>query len=142
MALEKAFAINATPEKVWDALTGELEIADEADYTIERAVPNELLSLWVNLMGGVRAVITYRLIPRDEHTEVVATMEPQGFRYAMFRIITMGRADINYEMVMVEGLANLKAAAEGTDRGGPAAPEGTDGDGPVAPEDSDRSGPA
>lgn len=116
MALEKAFAIHASPEKIWEALTGELEVADEADYSIERAIPNELLALWVNLMGGVRAIITYRLIPRADHTEVVATIEPQGLRYAIFRIITMGRADVNYEMVIVEGLANLKAAAEGTVR--------------------------
>ena len=116
MALERAFAIKASPTEIWSALTGELEAADESAYTIERAVTNELLSLWVDLMGGVRAIITYRLIPRDDHTEVVATMEPQGFRYAIFRILTMGRADINYEMVLVEGLANLKAAAEGTTR--------------------------
>ena len=112
MALEKAFAIKATPAEIWSALTGELEVADDANYTIERAVPNELLSLWVDLLGGVRAMITYKLIPHDDHTEVVATMHPQGFRYAMFRILTMGRADINYEMILVEGLANLKAAAE------------------------------
>ena len=116
MALEKAFAINASPSEIWSALTGELEIADDSSYTIERAVTNELLSLWVDLLGGVRAVITYRLIPHDDNTEVVATMEPQGFRYAIFRILTMDRADINYEMVLVEGLANLKAAAEGTTR--------------------------
>ena len=116
MALEKAFEIKASPAEIWSALTGELKVADESDYTIERAVTNELLSLWVDLLGGVRAIITYRLIPRDGHTEVVATMEPQGFRYAIFRILTMGRADINYEMVLVEGLANLKAAVEGTTR--------------------------
>lgn len=116
MALEKAFAIKASPAEIWNALTGELEVADESDYTIERAVTNELLSLWVDLVGGVRAIITYRLIPHDGHTEVVATMEPQGFRYAIFRILTMGRADINYEMVLVEGLANLKAAVEGATR--------------------------
>ena len=116
MALEKAFAIKASPAEIWSALTGELEVADDSDYTIERAVTNELLSLWVDLVGGGRAIITYRLIPHDDHTEVVATMEPQGFRYAIFRILTMGRADINYEMVLVEGLANLKAAAEGATR--------------------------
>lgn len=112
MALEKAFAIKAEPAAIWQALTGELEIADEAAYTIERAVPNELLSLWVHLQGGIRAVITYRLIPRGDHTEVVATMEPQGLRYTIFRIITLGRADTNYELLLVQGLANLKSAVE------------------------------
>ena len=108
--------IKAEPANIWRALTGELEVADEGHYSIEQAIPNELLSLWVDLQGGISALVTYRLIPRDDHTEVVATMEPQGFRYAIFRILTMGRADINYEMVLVEGLANLKAAVEGTTR--------------------------
>ena len=115
MALEKAFAIKGEPAAIWRALTGELEVADATAYTIERAVPNELLSLWVDLDGGVRALLTYRLIPRDDHTEVVATMEPHGLRYAVFRIITFGRADTNYELVLVQGLANLKEAVESAD---------------------------
>lgn len=112
MVLEKAFAIKAEPAAIWRALTGELEVADEAAYGVERAVPNELLSLWVDLQGGIRAILTYRLIPHEDHTEVVATMEPQGLRYAIFRMITLGRADTNYELLLVEGLANLKRAVE------------------------------
>ena len=119
MVLEKAFAIKAEPAAIWHALTGELEVADESAYSVERAVPNELLSLWVELQGGVRAILSYRLIPRDDHTEVVATMEPQGFRYAVFRILTMGRADTNYELLLVEGLSNLKQAVEAGGEGPP-----------------------
>ena len=112
MALEKAFAIKAPPAAIWRALTGDLEVADASAYTIERAVPNELLSLWVELDGGIKALLTYQLIPRNDHTEVVATMEPQGLRYAIFRIITLGRSDTNYEIVLVQGLANLKETVE------------------------------
>ena len=112
MVLEKAFAIKAEPAAIWQALTGELEIADEAHFDVERAVPNEFLSLWVNLQGSIRTLLTYRLIRRDDHTEVVATIEPHGLRYAVFRMITFGRADTNYELLLVEGLANLKRAVE------------------------------
>lgn len=112
MALEKAFAINAEPAAIWRALTGELQVADASAYQIERTIPNEELALWVEIQGGIRALLTYRLIPRKDHTEVVATMEPQGLRYAIFRVITLGRADINYELALVEGLANLKRAVE------------------------------
>ena len=115
MALEKAFAIKASPQEIWDALTGELEVSDATSYEVERAVPGELLSLWVNLQDGIRANITYKLIPRDDHTEVVATMVPEGFRYTLFRILTFGKGDTNYEMILVEGLANLKRAVEGGD---------------------------
>jgi hypothetical protein len=119
VAIEKAFAIKAEPAAIWRALTGELEVADASAYKIERAVPNERLSLWVELLGGVRAHLTYQLIPRDDHTEVIATMVPHGLRYAIARIITLGRADTNYEVVLVQGLANLKEAVEGA--GGAAA---------------------
>ncbi len=112
MTIEKAFAINATPAAIWQALTGELELGDKSRYEIERAIANESLSLWVELQGGIRARMTYKLIPQSEHTEVVATMEPEGFRYAFFRIITLGRANANYEIALVEGLANLKRTVE------------------------------
>jgi len=110
--VEKAFAIHAEPAAIWSALTGELNIEDDTSYEIERSVPNELLSLWVDLQSGVRARITYRLIPREDHTEVVATMEPEGLRYVLFRMITLGRAEVNYELMLVEGLSNLKQAVE------------------------------
>ena len=125
MPVEKAFAIKAEPAAIWRALTGELEIADEAHYTVERAVPNEHLSLWVELQDGIRAILTYRINPREEDTEVVATMEPQGLRYVISRILTLGRIDTNYEMVLVEGLANLKRTVElGDER--PAEPHPSD----------------
>ncbi|MCH8993682.1 MAG: hypothetical protein IH959_01780 [Chloroflexi bacterium] len=119
MVLEKVFAIKAEPAAIWEALTGELTVADEGAYEVERAIPNELLSLWVEIQGGIRAILTYRLIPRGDHTEVSATMEPLGFRYAMFRMLTLGRADANYELLLAEGLSNLKQAVEGG--GGPGA---------------------
>ena len=43
-------------------------------------------------------------------------MDPQGFRYLISRIITFGRADTNYELLLVEGLANLKRAVEEGER--------------------------
>jgi hypothetical protein len=110
--LEKAFAINATPEAIWRALTGELQVGDASGYEIEESVPNERLSLWVDVQPGVRARLTYAITPRGDHTEVAATMEPEGLRYTIFRMITLGRAEVNYELMLVEGLANLKSAVE------------------------------
>lgn len=112
MTLEKAFAIKAEPAAIWRALTGELDVADESHYQIERAVPNELLTLRVQLQGGIDASLTYRLLPEQDHTQVVATMHPEGLRYVLFRILTLGRADTNYEMLLVQGLSNLKQAVE------------------------------
>ena len=115
MAVEKAFAINAEPPKIWEELTKEIGLAEDGVYTIEESIVNEYLELRVKFQDGIEAHISYRLIPRDDHTEVVATMHPEGLRYAIFQMITFGRSNINYEMGLVVGLANLKAAVEGTE---------------------------
>ena len=115
MAVEKAFAINAEPPKIWEELTKEIGLAEDGVYTIEESIVNEYLELRVKFQDGIEAHISYRLIPRDDHTEVVATMHPEGLRYAIFQMSTFGRSNINYEMGLVVGLANLKAAVEGTE---------------------------
>jgi hypothetical protein len=114
MPIEKAFAIKAEPKAIWDALTAELAQAEPGAFDVERAVTNESLTVWVTLQAGVRAPITYRLIRREDHTEVVATMEPQGLRSAIFNILTLGRSKVNYELALAQGLANLKEAVEGS----------------------------
>jgi len=110
--IEKAFAIKAQPAAIWRALMSDLSLGERDAYEVERRVTNEELSLWVELQGGVRARLTYRLIPREDHTEVVATMEPSGLRYLFARIVSFGRVNTNYELVLVQGLANLKQAVE------------------------------
>ena len=117
MPLEKAFAIHAEPGAIWQALMGEVRSADPETYELERSEPPELLVLRVQLSGGIDARMTYRLIPRADHTEVVATMEPEGFRYLFFQLITFGRSNTGYELALVEGLSNLKQAAEGQREG-------------------------
>lgn len=113
MAVEKAFAINAEPSEIWAVLTSEMNLAEQDVYEVEESIVNEYLALRVRFQDGIEAHISYRLIPRDNHTEVVATMHPEGMRYAIFQMITFGRSNINYEMGLVVGLANLKAAVEG-----------------------------
>ena len=113
MAVEKAFAINAEPAKICEVLTSEISLAEQGVFEVEESITNEYLALRVRFQDGIEAHISYRLIPRDDHTEVVATMHPEGMRYAIFQMITFGRSNINYEMGLVVGLANLKAAVEG-----------------------------
>ena len=113
MAVEKAFAINAEPAKIGEVLTSEINLAEQGVFEVEESITNEYLALRVRFQDGIEAHISYRLIPRDDHTEVVATMHPEGMRYAIFQMITFGRSNINYEMGLVVGLANLKAAVEG-----------------------------
>jgi len=110
--VEKAFAIHAEPAVIWRELTGELAQAPPGSHTVERSVEERELVVRVELQSGIDAVITYQLIPREDHVEVVARMEPQGLRYALLRTFTFGRCDVGYELALAEGLSNLKKAAE------------------------------
>lgn len=112
MPLEKAFAIHAEPAAIWRSLMDELRAADPGTFELERSLPNEELTIRVQL-HGVGARITYRLLPRPDHTEVVAVMEPEGLRYHLLQILTLGRANTGYELALAQGLSNLKQAAEG-----------------------------
>jgi len=112
VGLEKAFAINAEPAVIWRELTRELAEAASGSHTVERSVEPRELAVRVELQSGIEALITYELIPREDYVEVVARMEPRGFRYAVFRVITLGRYNTGYELALVQGLSNLKEAAE------------------------------
>jgi hypothetical protein len=114
MPIEKAFAIKAPRERILAAIEGELSGArqhGDATFEVLERDPPRLLRLRVAL-GGIPCHLTYRLSPRDGDTEVSATIEPYGLRYAAFQVITLGRNRHGFEVALVEGLANLKAAVE------------------------------
>ena len=110
--MEKAFAIHAEPAVIWRELTRELAQAPPGSHTIERSLEERELVVRVELQDGIEAVITYELIPRGDHVEVVARMEPRGFRYSFLRAVTLGHCDTGYELALAEGLSNLKQASE------------------------------
>jgi hypothetical protein len=112
VSLEKAFAIHAEPAIIWRELTRELAQAPSGGHAVERSLEERELTVRVELQSGIEAIITYQLIPREDYVEVVARMEPQGFRYSFLRAVTFGRLDIGYELALAEGLSNLKKAAE------------------------------
>jgi hypothetical protein len=116
MPKEKAFAINASPDVIYAAI--ERDIAAAADhegdtFEVLRRDPPLSIDLRVTI-GGVPCWLTYRLEPRADHTEVIGTVTPFGWKYAFFKFITFGLRDQGFEVALVEGLANLKAEVEGT----------------------------
>ncbi len=116
MAIEKAFAINGSPEEIYAALERDLRGAAENvgdTFEVLRTEPNKLMELRVTI-GDIPCYLTYAIEPKDGFTEVAATLVPFGFRYALFRIMTFGMRDQGYEIALVEGLSNLKAEVEGT----------------------------
>jgi hypothetical protein len=115
MPIEKAFAINATPSVIYDALERDIASAGAHEgetFEILERVPPRTMRLRVTI-AGIPCRLTYRVQPRDGQTEVSATVEPFGMRYALFRIMTLGMRDQNFAVPVVEGLANLKASVEG-----------------------------
>jgi hypothetical protein len=118
MTIEKAFAIDATPEAIWEALWADLAEGDESRYRVEGSSWPRRLSLDVDL-SGVRCNLTYVLTPMDQPgmTEVAANLAPLSKRYGLYFLLTFGHIRRNYEMLLVSGLANLKAHVEGTAAG-------------------------
>jgi hypothetical protein len=114
MPIEKAFAIEASPYDIYAALERDLAGASQhAGETFEvlRRDPGRAIDLRVTI-AGVPCWLTYRLEPRDTYTEVIALLTPFGMKYTLFRIMTLGLRDQGFEVALVEGLANLKAAVE------------------------------
>lgn len=115
MAIEKAFAIEAPPAAIFKALESDLMDAAEnigTTFEVLRSEPDRQLDLRVTI-AGVPCWLTYRLVPAEGRTEVIATLVPTGYRYVLFKIMTLGMREQNFEVALVEGLANLKAHVEG-----------------------------
>jgi hypothetical protein len=117
MPIEKVFAINAPPREIFAALDRDIDSAREHagdTFEVTRRDPPRSMQLRVTI-GGVPCWLTYTLEPRGDATEVAANLVPFGWKYAFFKIITFGLRDHNFEIALVEGLANLKAAVEDED---------------------------
>ncbi len=115
MSIEKAFAIQAAPETIRDALWADLTEGDESLYQLEGSAWPSRLQIKVD-MSGVLCLLTYTLTPMPEagSTEVAASLEPLDKKYSLYYLVTFGHIKRNYEMLLVAGLANLKAHVEGT----------------------------
>jgi hypothetical protein len=113
--IEKAFAINAPPKAIYEAI--ERDLASAAEYAgttheVLRRDPARSIEMRVTV-GIVPCLLTYVLTPRDGDTEVAGTLSPYGWRYAIFQAVTLGMRRSFFEIALVDALANLKAAVEG-----------------------------
>jgi hypothetical protein len=112
VAIEKAFAIEATPEAIWDALWADLGEGDESLYTVEESTWPHSFTIRLDF-AGMPSLLTYRIEPKDTYCEVSAALTPLARRYGIFWALTFGHIKHNYEVLLAQGLANLKAALEG-----------------------------
>lgn len=112
MPIEKAFAIEAAPPAIWDALWSDLTAGDPELYSVEQSNRPERIAIKVAL-GGLPVLLTYLISPKDAYAEVSVTLQPLTARHALYQILSFGHFGRNYEMMLVQGLANLKSALEG-----------------------------
>lgn len=127
MAIEKAFAIKATPHNIYAAIERDLESAGSHSgetFEVLHREPGQSIELRVTI-GDVPCWLTYRLTPMSDYTEVSATLVPFGWRYTLFRFMTLGLRQQNFEIALVQGLVNLKEAVEDDEDA-----DGIDGDDP------------
>lgn len=118
MPIEKAFAIRAAPAAIYDALERDVASAPPGPaFEVLRRDPGRGIDLRVTI-SGIPCWLTYRLDPADGYTEVVAALTPFGWKYALFRVMTLGLRQQGFELALVQGLANLKDAVEGVEGGG------------------------
>jgi hypothetical protein len=111
MAIEKVFAIEAPPEVIWDALWADLQQGADGAYRLDGSGRPSKLDVEVKL-GQVQCLLQYRIEGKDGHSEVAATIVPISRRFGFYQVLTFGHVGRNYEMLLVTGLANLKAAVE------------------------------
>lgn len=114
MAVEKAFAINASPEAIYAELERDLGGASEFEgrtFEVLKREPSKALDLRVTI-GNIPCYLSYRIEPKPDHTEVAAKLTPYGMRYLLFRLATLGMREQIFAVTLVESLANLKEAVE------------------------------
>ncbi len=109
--------ISASAEQVWALLREEAESGIVAGHAIllTEARRRELL-LEVRMGVGFRVQHAYRLEARGEHCLISDRVRPIGWRWRLSNIFLFGRGLRPIEVAAVEGLLNLKAAAEGQAR--------------------------
>ena len=110
---ERAFAINASPEKIWRALIEEVYGGVESGHVaIIQETPPRFLKLNVRLSRGLTVGYQYKLILSESYTEVSVSVEPYGIRYVLGNIFSFGRGITPHMLAATQGLANLKASVE------------------------------
>ncbi len=116
---ERAFAILAPPDRIWQALLEEVQLGVESGRVeiVHQEAPRTIL-LDVQIGWGLAVRYDYRLSHGPQHapeapvTEVAVAVTPYGFRHAVANIITFGRALTPHMLAVTQGLANLKQVVE------------------------------
>ena len=114
MTIEKAFAIKAEPAAIWDALWSDLARGETDRFEVEESHWPSGFALRLDL-AGLPCRLSYKIERRREGCEVAAKLEPLSRLYNLYQFVTFGHFRRNYELLLVQGLSNLKQSLEDDD---------------------------
>lgn len=105
--------IAASPQRVWELLRAEAQLGvDEGQATVlSESRGNELL-LEVRMGIGFRVQHAYELARRSDGCVISDQVRPIGWRWRLSNVFLFGRGLRPIEAAAMQGLLNLKAAAE------------------------------
>ena len=109
-------AIAASAERIWRLLRSEAQagVDDGQAVVLSEARERELL-LEVQMGIGFRVQHAYRLERRGDQCLVTDRVRPTGWRWRLSNVFLFGRGLRPIEAAALQGLRNLKAAAEEPD---------------------------
>lgn len=118
--IEKVFAIRAGASDIYAALLRDIASAGAYESSLFEVLErerNRRLRLRATV-GFVPCILTYTIDEQEEgdSCEVTARLEPYGWRWVAFQAATLGLRRQTFEMVLVQGLANLKTEVEREER--------------------------
>lgn len=114
--IEKVFAIRAGASDIYAALLRDIASAsvyESSFFDVLERERDRRLRLRVTV-GFVPCILTYIIEEQGvgDACAVTARLEPYGWRWLAFQAATLGLRRQSLEMVLVQGLANLKAEVE------------------------------
>ena len=110
-------AISAAPERVWRLLREEAQAGVDAGRAVVLSeVRGRELLLEVRMGVGFRIQHAYRLERRGSESAIADRVRLIGWRWRLSNIFLFGRGGRAIEAAAVQGLLNLKAAAEQQER--------------------------
>lgn len=108
--------IRASPTRVWELLRAEAQLGlDEGHATLLSESRGREMLIEVSMGIGFRVQHAYRVDRRGDGCIVSDRLRPLGWRWRLSNVFLLGRGIRPIEAAAVQGLRNLKAAAESGD---------------------------
>jgi len=110
--------IDASAQEVWNLLRDEAQTGVDAGHAVVLGeVDTRELLLEIRMGVGFRVQHAYRLERLGERCLVSDQVRPQGWRWRLSNMFLFGRGIRAIEAASLQGLRNLKVAAESLKRG-------------------------